>query len=255
MAEVEPKDQDAPAAESMRESAPAPEAAPSEETPTPEAPRRSGPGVFEIRLGRASRHGILRAAVAAAVLATAILAIIVIGDGSTSDTRGYDTTEATPAPKPLSSGEMLKVAEGARSEGDLVAARRAYQDALAPLGDGDVSERLLIYERLGEIEEQLGEPRLAEFYRNYAAELRQRLGTSIVIFGRAEDALREGRHDEALKLYRRFLLSEATLDENGRGFLDRARRRVAELWRVRAAAIATPDPDLRSEPRRWFDER
>lgn len=214
-----------------------------------------GPSLLERRFGRLSWAGALRSILVATVLGTIILAGLVLRP---------DPLQKSPAPvQPreqdvdlgLGFNELTKAARGALAQGDRAAARAAYEAAMAKLGDSQVKERLEVCEALAMIADEDGRELDANAYREFAAQLRRRLATAVIVFGQAEDALREKRYDEALRLYRRFLLRSDELPEDQRDFVERARQRIALLWQQRlgdAGALATK---IDFEPEVWFDGR
>jgi hypothetical protein len=213
------------------------------------------PGILERKLGRLSTSGALHAVLVAVALGTIILAGLVLRPDPLRQEPDAVAPLQDKVDHQLSYGELLKVAESALSIPDFTTAKEALQAALAPLGDRQVKERLNIYEQLALIADEEEDFVLASAYRSYAATLRERLASAVVVFGEAEDALREKRYDEALRLYRKFLLRRDELPEEQRDFIDRARRQIATLWQERLGAAGALATKTNFEPEEWFDGR
>lgn len=215
----------------------------------------AGPSLLERKLGKLSTSGALRSVLAAVVLGTVVLAGLVMRPDPLKSPPAPIAPKESKVELGLGYNELMKIGRAALAEGDRNEAKEAFEAAMAKLGDAQIKERLEVCEALALIADEEGKPVYANAYREFAEQLRKRLASAVVVFGAAEDALREKRYDEALRLYRQFLLRRDELPEDQREFIARTRRRIAQLWQERlgdAGALATK---INFEPEVWFDAR
>ncbi|MCB9834118.1 MAG: hypothetical protein H6807_16775 [Planctomycetes bacterium] len=163
-------------------------------------------------------------------------------------------------PSELTAGELVRMGQGALEGQDVDTAARFLEEARIRAERGqpdDINLFVDVFEGLARVAEIQGRPRVAELYRDYVRRKQAELGRSLPLFSAAERDFHAGELAAARRNYARFLLTQAALGEAGSRYVQRARRRLAEIWEMefeRKSGGLANVVDL-AEPKEFFDER
>ena len=158
----------------------------------------------------------------------------------------------------LEARELLRFGEEALQRHDtkraleLFEAARQRADLESP---DDINLTVDIYDAFARLEAERGNAELAELYREYIRSKQNELGESLPLFNQGEKLFREGKHVEARQFYARFLLLAGILKDNGKRYIEIARRRIADSYEMEyKARYASDTVSSLTNPEGFFHE-
>lgn len=159
----------------------------------------------------------------------------------------------------LAPAELALLGEGALENQDVEGASRFLEAARVRAertAPDDVNLLVDVFEGLARVAELRGRPRVAELYRDYVRRKQAELGHSLPIFSAAERDFRAGNWKAARAGFSRFLLTRASLGVEGERYIDRAERRLTEIWERQFEEKSGGRESLTalSEPKEFFHD-